>query len=469
VSAETPHDVVVIGAGPAGVAAAWKLALRGDCRVHVIERGERAGGAAGSFEVDGLRVDFGSHRLHPACDTEVLRDIRGFLGADLLDRPRHGRIRLLGRWVHFPLKPVDLMTHLPVGFAAGGLTDAFRRRARGGHESFASVLEAGLGRTICREFYFPYAEKIWGLAPQHLHPEQARRRVSANSRAKLLRKVLNAVPGMKRRGAGRFFYPRRGFGQISEAYAEAAAARGARMVFRAEVAGLCPAPGGWCVRVKTDMGDQAIASRAIFSTIPMPALVRLLNPPEDVGQAARRLVFRAMLLIYLVVDRERYTEFDAHYFPGREIRITRVSEPKNYGLAGVPGATVLCAELPCHRSDAVWEMGEAQLGELVCDSLRKAGLPDPKPLRRVLVKRLPQAYPIYTRDFFEQFEAIDTFLENVCGVLTFGRQGLFVHDNTHHALRMAYGAAECYRGDGTFDRERWREFRREFATHVVED
>src|SRR5262245_54705249 len=97
----TPLPIVVLGAGPAGLGAAYRLARRGFA-VTVLERAPTVGGNAGSFEIDGCRVDYGSHRLHPSCPHAVLADIRALLGADLLERPRHGRIRLRGRWVHFP-------------------------------------------------------------------------------------------------------------------------------------------------------------------------------------------------------------------------------------------------------------------------------------------------------------------------------------------------------------------------------
>lgn len=104
--------VIVLGWGPAGLGAALELA-EGGAEVTLLERGERVGGNAGSFEVSGVRVDFGSHRLHPASEPAVMDRIRAVLGDDLLTRPRHGRIRLMGRWLHFPLKPVDLMLRVP--------------------------------------------------------------------------------------------------------------------------------------------------------------------------------------------------------------------------------------------------------------------------------------------------------------------------------------------------------------------
>ena len=88
-----PH-IVILGAGPAGLGAAFQLTRRELASVTVLEHCKNVGGAAQSFELSGIQVDYGSHRLHPACDPEILRDIQTLLGEDLLDRPRHGRVRV---------------------------------------------------------------------------------------------------------------------------------------------------------------------------------------------------------------------------------------------------------------------------------------------------------------------------------------------------------------------------------------
>jgi protoporphyrinogen oxidase len=465
-------EIVILGAGPAGLGAALRLARRGGFRVTVLERNGTVGGNAGSFSLEGQAVDFGSHRLHPACPPEVLADIRRMLGDDLLARPRHGRIRLRGRWVHFPLRPLDLARHLPPEFMLGVAGDALRKRSRAaGEETFATVLERGLGRTICRDFYFPYAQKIWGVAPEAIDAVQARRRVSAGSLGKMFRKVLNAVPGFKPSGAGMFYYPRHGYGEISEAYGRAAQQAGVTLKLCANVSGV---NGGTLPAVRASYGTgMAVQWRArqVLSTIPLPVLARLVVPqaPRAVLEAACALKYRAMILIYLVLETDRFTEYDAHYFPGTEIPITRLSEPKNYGLNGPADRTVLCAELPCSAQDAVWKASDEQLGKLVLSALADAGIPVRCPVRSVAVKRLQQAYPIYTRDYGQHFDRIDQWLEDVPGILTLGRQGLFVHDNTHHTLAMGYAAADCIRDDGSLDRERWAGYRRSFESNVVED
>lgn len=466
-------SIVILGGGPAGVGAAYALLRDGQRRrVTVIEQRERVGGNAGSFELAGQRVDFGSHRLHPACDPAILADIRRLMGEKLVQRPRHGRIRLRNRWIHFPLKPVDLLLRLDPAFAAGALRDMATGplRKRGGDEkTFADVLHARLGPTICEHFYFPYARKIWGVEPEALSATQAHRRVAANSFGKLLRKLAGQLPGFKPVGFRYFYYPLEGYGAISEAYAGAARDAGAEIRLGRGVSGLERTPAGtWLV--DTDDGARLEADH-VWSTLPITVLSRLVSPapPEAVRQAAAASRYRSMMLVYLTLGVNRYTEFDAHYFPGPLIPITRLSEPKNYAALEVPrGSTTLCAELPCSPEDEWWEMDEPALGAKVAADLEAVGLPPAAPLDNVLVKRLRFAYPIYETGYEENIRVLDDWATGLPGVLTYGRQGLFAHDNTHHALAMAYAAADCL-SSSDFDAERWAGYRREFEKHVVED
>src|ERR1051326_9567064 len=214
--------VAILGAGPAGLGAAYQLATRRLASVTVLEQRDATGGNAGSFEIDGVWADYGSHRLHPSCDPRILAALKELLGEDLLLRPRHGRIRLRERWIHFPLKPLDLMLHLPLSFSAHTFADILSkpfRQATGASPTLAALLQTSLGSTICRDFYFPYARKIWGLEPEELSATQARRRGSAGSLGKMVKNVLSIVPVFKAPGAGRFYYPKKGFGQISEVIA----------------------------------------------------------------------------------------------------------------------------------------------------------------------------------------------------------------------------------------------------------
>jgi protoporphyrinogen oxidase len=467
--------VAILGAGPAGLGAAWRLAKENKADAIVFEQKETVGGNAGSFEIAGLPVDYGSHRLHPATDAKILDDLRELLGEDLLERPRHGRIRLQNRWIHFPLKPQDLITKLPAEFGAGVALDALKKfvphKNGNGHETFTGVLEKGLGATVCRDFYFPYAEKIWGLPPAELSATQARRRVSAGSLGKMARKILTVVPGFKTPGAGRFFYPRKGFGQISLSIARAAQELGAEIKLNSAVRKI---ETGETQRVifETRGKLETIEADYVWSTIPLPILAKITEPaaPPEVLEASKRISYRAMVLIYLVLNEPQFTEFDAHYFPEADIKLTRLSEPKNYSASFEPrDKTVLCGELPCAVDDEIWNASNEELKEIVKDALEKCGLPIKSEISQVVTKRLPFAYPIYKEGYERYFNLQDEWARGLERVLTFGRQGLFAHDNTHHALAMAYAAVDCLAKNGEFDKARWQEYRAEFAKHVVED
>ncbi len=473
----TDAQVLVLGAGPAGLAAGHGLAERG-YSIEIIERQPVVGGAAGSFEVAGLRVDYGSHRLHPAADPAVLESLRGLLGEDLLERPRHGRIRLLGRWLHFPLRPVDLMLRMHPRFALGVLWDLVRKvrgsKPETSQATFASVLERSLGRTICHHFYFPYGRKMWGLEPEEISPVQAYKRVSVGSIGKLLRRLVPL--GNQKGGAnpkGIFYYPRHGYGQISDRLRQAAATAGARISLESTARRIAVRQdGGFEVEIEGRSRRQSISTRHVWSTIPAPVLVRLLDPPPlpEVLASAEWLELRAMVLVYLVLAQQRFSEFDAHYFPETDIPFTRISEPKNYAAVDEPrDRTVLCVELPCSRHDPLWEMAPEGLQELVVEGLSRAGLPVTSPILEVVVRRLPHAYPIYRRGYEEHYERVLAWLEQIDGLLTFGRQGLFVHDNTHHTLAMAHAAVDCMDEAGAFDRRKWEQYCEVFATHHVED
>ena len=441
--------------------AAYRAARSGH-RVVVVERAGGPGGAARSITVGGQRVDLGSHRLHPSIRPGILHELRSLLGAELQLRPRHGRIRLAGRWVRFPLAPADAARNLPPSFLTRAARDALARPFRREREdTFAGVLRAGLGPAICEAFYFPYARKIWGVDPERLSAEQARRRVGARSPGRIVAKVA-------RRKGTRFWYPAGGYGRISEALAEGAAAAGAEIRYGRGVAALRLEPGG--VTATLEDGERVGAAR-VWSTIPVTALARMCDPgpPVEVMEGAADLRFRAMVLVYLVVAADRYTEYDAHYLPEEWTPVTRVSEPKNYRDGDDPeGRTVLCAEIPCDVGSPPWTASDEELAALALGALRGSGLPEP-PVVEVATHRLSHAYPVYARGFETALEGLHAWIDDQPRLLTFGRQGLFVHDNAHHALAMAWDAADCLEPDGRFNERRWRRALESFGEHVVED
>ena len=471
-SSDHSADLVVLGAGPAGLGAAWRAARAGHS-VVVLERGPAVGGMAASFDVAGVRVDHGSHRLHPATAPGLLADLTELLGNDLQLRRRNGRLRIgagaRASWVGFPLRPAELARRLPPALLARIAFDAATAPARkrtAPPTSYADALRRGLGPGLYDALYAPFAEKLWGLPGEEIDAEQARRRVSADTPWKIAARVLRRSGD----GQGRLFrYPRRGFGQLVEAVAQAATDAGARIELGTSAVAVRPGPDG--VLVRTAAGAETTAAH-VFSTVPITALARIAEPgpPPAVLAAADALRFRAMVLVYLVLDGRPWTPFDAHYLPGAQTPVTRVSEPANYrdSADDPPDRTVLCAELPCAPDDEVWTASDAELAGRVAADLERAGLPAVRPVA-VVTRRLRHVYPVYDVGYAGRLAGLDAWAGALPGVTTFGRLGLFAHDNTHHALAMAYDAVDALGRQGAFDTGAWGAARERFAAHVVED
>ena len=532
-------DVVVIGAGPAGLSAALDAAEAGH-RCTVVEASGAVGGMAGSFEFAGQRVDYGSHRLHLALGDRQRARFERLLGDDLQVRPRNGRIRLRDRWIGFPLRTWDLLTHVPPSFGLRVATDIVTnplrrtpadptrhtaagrlRRTRGmsldhpSGPSFDTEVRARLGHAMADEFYGPYARKLYGIEPVELDAELAHRRVSATSGTDIVRRVIRAARPIGRQ----FLYPRRGYGQLSEALADAAVRAGVdlrlntpatritldadgaavaierrpttRSTAAADASAPAPAPstGAESASPQPDTADTkgsdaasaggrtahrtVLEADAVLSTAPVPILAEIVEPapPAEVTEALARCRTRAMLLVYLAVPRDQYTPFDAHYFPETDTRVARLSEPKNYRDGDDPAdQTVLCAEIACWPDDDLWRSHDDQLAELVIEDLERTGQPPPDPSAST-VRRLPSVYPVLESTTKTDRATVNAWITSLApnGLLSFGRQGLTVLDNLHHVLDMGTHAASALTPDGIVETDRWQAALSRFAQHVVED
>ena len=227
--------------------------------------------------------------------------------------------------------------------------------------------------------------------------------------------------------------------------------------------------GSW---ILYQQGGASLQADMLFSTIPLTVLTRLIHPvaPATVMQAVEALRFRAMVLHYVILETDQFTPFDAHYFPQKDLIFSRLSEPKNYRSAVEPvGRTGLCLEIPCDPNDSIWNQTEDEITEHVLADLHKAGLPVHCRVITGFSKRLPFIYPIYDLAFADHLQTLEDHLNRLPRLIRLGRQGLFVHDNTHHTIEMAYKASQCLDDDGRWSGEQWQRHLESFAQNVVED
>ncbi len=463
------NSIAILGAGPAGAWTALTLLKKfPGHRILLIEKEDVPGGITASFQWKGMIFDYGSHRLHPATSPDILRQVRDLLGDHLLKRPRHGRIILEGRLVAFPLKPADLLFKLPPSFSAGVILDTLGSPFRSsGGKTFREVLEGGLGKTVSRRFYFPYSEKLWGLKPEELSPVQAQKRIASSSLGSMIRKALSSLTG---KNEGYFFYPAEGFGEITGKAVEKAVSEGVTFMPDSSLLSIERTADNSSWKLVMENGSSLKAD-FVFSTLPINTLAKAMNPkpPEQIMEAAGKIEYRSMVFCYLELKGARYTEFDAHYFPAKNLCFSRMSEPKIYrNTRKPPCRTGLCFEIPCSQTDEVWHMGSSEIAEKVLQDLASAGLPEPD-VTDCTVKRKSNIYPVYDLSFRENTAPLESWASSLEGLVTFGRQGLFVHDNTHHTIEVGMAAANCLETDLSWNEKLWRKHLEEFKSHVVAD
>jgi len=470
--------ITILGAGLSGLYTAWRLSQRRDLdlEITILEKAQDVGGLCRSFAHGGIQFDLGSHRLHPSCRPEILDDLKHFLGNDLLLRPRRGRIRMLGRFLNFPLDLKNLGMNCPLSFTMGVARDAMMRIVRPKEvmgDSFRETMLALMGKTICERFYFPVARKMWGLEPEQISSKQALVRTKSSGLRGVLFKIL-ADLFSQTNAKTCFLYPRKGMGQIAGAMSQKLEQFGVTICRGINIKEICYGEKGVReVRAIQDTGEPFyLETDLIFSSIPVSRLIDLLYPvPADArGNGDGTLIFRSMLFLFLVLPTEQITPFDAHYFPENHYCFTRISEPKNYSGASRPeGITGLCVEIPCAPDDEVVQLTTEALEMKIRKELSLAGFVLPTETKAVFRFLVPDAYPVYHLGYEQTKNKYLNMVSNIKGLISLGRCGLFVHDNIHHTMAMASDAASCIELGGRWNSSKWEECLKSFQSFVVED
>ena len=441
-------ETVILGGGLAGLAAGWAFTQAGR-RVQVLEGGGAVGGLARTIERDGFRFDLGGHRFLTS-DARVERLVRELLGDELITVPRASRIYLRGKWIEYPLKPQSALFALGLrtsaaillGYAAASVA---RRLRPAPLVSLEDWVVAQFGRPLFNLYFRDYSEKLWGIGCRDISAEWMAQRVQGLSLgAAIHRAFLKRGPALPTL-VDRFLYPRLGIGRIAER-------------LRAEIERSSPiATDTRVVRIHHDgrriegvsvrQGERTheLSGAAFLSTIPLTQVVQALHPhaPAEVRATAARLRYRDLIIVAVMLSRERVTDQTWIYFPGKDIPFGRLHEPTNWSAAmAPPGRTLLVTERFCFRGDAAWNAAAADLIETTVTHLERLGL-----LRRAevcdgAVVRVPAAYPLFEVGYQARTQVLCDYLARFENLQLAGRGGTFRYYNMDHAMASGLDAAE---------------------------
>ena len=437
---------VVIGAGPAGLTAAYHLGKHGRTAT-VLEADGVVGGLSRTTERDGWRFDIGGHRfftkVKPVRELwhEILPD------EDFLVRPRMSRIYYKGKFYNYPLKAFNALGNL-------GIIEAFRCvlsygwgriRPPADQTKFEGYVAARFGWRLYRTFFKTYTEKVWGVPADELEADWAAQRIKNLS---LFGAIWNAIiPSRNQKEITslieEFEYPRHGPGMMWERCRELVEAQGSTVHLHQPVTKIRHADGR-ATEVITESVEGHVVHPCtdVISSMPIPLLVQSMDPPvpEDVVLAATQLEFRDFLTVALVVPEADGFPDNWIYIHAPEVQVGRI---QNFGswspeMIPEPGKTCLGLEFFVNEGDELWEADDDALIEQATQEMITLGLLGPGRVEQGFVVRMPKAYPMYDATYRDNVDILRAWLAtNTTNVHPVGRNGMHRYNNQDHSMYTA--------------------------------
>ena len=444
-SASRPESapVAVLGAGPAGLTAAYRLVQR-NVPVIVFEAGEEVGGLARTVVRDGYRFDLGGHRFFTKSE-EVSALWEELLGPELLVRPRLSRIYWRGRFIEYPLRPADVFAKVGPLELVRSLASLARARlaGRGEEESYEEWVSARFGRRLFQLFFKTYTEKVWGVGTEELRAEWAAQRIADLSPWSALRAALPGGGETPKSLIEQFRYPRLGPGQMWEEMARRIEAGGGEIRLGAAVEGL-EHEAGRLTAVRA--GGERIEVEAAISSIPLRTAVGVADPapPQQVTAAAAGLRYRDFLTVALPIDGEPPFPDNWIYVHDPRVRVGRIQNFRAWSpwMTPDPRRSCLGLEYFCFEGDQLWSSSDEELVELGRREVGALRLVDPGRVAGGHVVRVPKAYPVYDAEYAGRVDRIRGWLGGISNLQQIGRNGLHRYNNSDHSMLTALRAVE---------------------------
>ena len=459
--------VVILGAGPAGITAAWRLSELG-FPVTVLERDDAVGGMARTINVGKYAVDFGPHTFHVRETDEsrrVLASIKKFFGPDPLVLTRGTRVLLRGKEYVYPLEMLQVLkgvspflsARIIFDYLVATLKSTFAPAKK--EDSFEEWGVRNLGRTLYDLCFGIYSERVWGLPTSQISSKQAQRVAKLNLKNIILRTLgINADPATY---FTKYMYPRQGISLLYEGMA--AEVRGAGNVIKLKAPAVrLERDGERVARVvyREDGQDKTIDCDILLSTLPLPALVSMMAPalPAPVVSHAAKLRYRSLRLIYIVLKRAQMTDYHWVYLLDEQFRVNRLSEQKNVSPEMVPlDSTVLCIELSLWKDEPLWQASDKDIYELALRDLMKMGYGvTPEEVLEYHVTDIPTAYPVYELNFEEHLIPVLDGVHEVPNLLTLGRHGLFLNNSMDDNVLLGMQIADHINRPEGADSRAWK-------------
>jgi protoporphyrinogen oxidase len=451
---------VIIGAGPAGLAAAYEICKQGGESV-VLERMAQVGGLSRTVTHQGCNYDIGPHRFFTK-NAEVNRLFKDVVADDLRTVQRLTRILYNQKLFNYPLTPLNALFGVGVlrSMAIFGsyVQSQLRRRLwPKTPETFEHWVTDQFGYQLFDTFFKTYTEKVWGIPCSQIGADWAGQRIKGLSLGTAVWNALFPSQGKNIKTlVDEFLYPRRGAGMFYEKLARLIEEFGStiltgRRVVRIDRERLRIR----AIVVRDGSGrEEEIEADSFLSSAPLTETVEMMNPapPDNVLKACRSLRYRDHIGVHL--------KYEGHPFPDnwmyvhdKSVRMARISNYRTFSpeMADRDEISPLTVEYFTFEGDEIWNQSNEALVSLAGRELKQVGLCDPKRIISGFVIRSRKAYPVIEIGFQDHIRVIKSWLDQLENFLPIGRSGMFKYNNQDHAIATGLLAARTVMGLGQYD------------------
>lgn len=491
---------LIIGAGPAGLTAAYQLLTETDIKPVIMEMSEDIGGISKTVQYKGNRIDIGGHRFFskskivmdwwfkflplqgtPSSDdlqlgrTPLLSDAPDAPDPQsedkvMLSRKRTSRIYFIKEFFDYPLS-LTIKTLAGLGLLRTVSIGIGYIKARlfpiKPEKNLEDFFVNRFGQKLYSLFFRDYTHKVWGIPCNQINPDWGAQRVKGLSISKA---IIHALKGLLSRSEsldqsnvetsliGHFYYPKHGPGQLWETIAEHIIELGGEIHFNQCVDGL-RLKDGTITGITTqdaDSGEQAeYEADVVISTMPVRSLIRAMGEtvPNNVRQVASGLVYRDFMTAGLLVDKLAVSNTSGQptvnniipdnwiYIQDNSVKLGRLQIFNNWSpyLVKDPNKIWLGLEYFCNEGDTLWSMDDANFIDMATKELESIGMINAQDVEDGVVLRIPKAYPAYFGTHSE-FHVVRHFTDSIANLFLVGRNGMHRYNNMDHSMLSAMEA-----------------------------
>ncbi len=448
-------DVIILGAGPAGLSGGYELVKRNNKHVFLFEKDGQAGGISKTIKFRGCFFDLGGHRFHTDLP-EVSGLWEEILGKDFLVRKRLSRIYYKNKFFNYPLTLANAFFGLGILESLVIVSSYLKSKIlpSKNEKTMEQWVSNRFGRKLFKTFFKTYTEKVWGIPCDKLSSDWSAQRIKNLS---LFEAIKNSVlPRGKVKAKtliDKFYYPKYGPGMMYEEMARKIVEYGGEVRLDSSVRELI-AEGSEIksVLIESDNKMGRYLAKNFISTIPVNQLVKMISPGADkhVIEAADGLRYRSFISVSVILKCSNSFPDNWIYVHSPEIKLGRIQNFRNWSpfMVDEENKTTLGLEYFCNENDEFWKMSDDEMIKLGLEEFAKLNLIAEKwEFLDGFVVRIPKAYPVYDSSYIKNMKIVRKYLDTFSNLQTIGRNGMFRYNNMDHSVLSGLWAARNVLGE----------------------